>query len=328
MAKKTAEPAPTGSRIARLRAVLGTPLGRFCGHAFLVAVAMLALSLVVRSARAAVHRMPAYRIGSGSVQFLDLPQVADARMRVGLKEYLAALLPADPTSREGKALSPCTFDADVERTLKDVLSRHPMVREVRDLDVRFPSEVRVRATLRLPLAILRAPWGDAPDPKALYDVPVDAESVVLDPNVYSTFLARYPPIAVTGLRTACPGVGRHWLDREDQVAEALAAARVANRLNASLPALGHPRIAEADVTNYTLAGLQRARGEVIFVLEDRRRIVWGRTERDVSHVTYEDSFDVKVQRLLDLLDTWNPAEPKDLDVRFQLRPESRARSFR
>jgi hypothetical protein len=309
-------------RPGRLRAFLATRTGRLSKRALLASLALLALSLVVRQARAAVLRLPAYRIGAGDVVFLDLPAVADDRMRVALRAHLASLLPVDPRSPAAARRAPSTFDGDVERTLRDALARHPMLRAVGELEVRFPTQVRVRATLRTPLAILRAPVVGAA-PGALFDVPVDADGVVLDPSAYAGFLAKHPPIVVTGLRTACPGAGRRWLDRDDQVAEALAAARAANRMNASLPSLGFPRIAQADVSNFTAAGTRRGPGEVRFVLQDGRTVLWGRTERDVATVVGEEGFDSKWRTLLALLETRPPGEPAPLDVRFPLRRDGR-----
>jgi hypothetical protein len=152
---------------------------------------------------------------------------------------------------------------------------------------------------------------------------VDGDGVVLDPAAYAAFLARHPPIVVTGLRTACPGVGRRWLDREDQVAEALAAARVANRMNASLPSLGFARIESADVSNFTAAGTRRGPGEVRFALSDGRTVLWGRTERDLATVVGEEGFESKWRTLLALLETRSPREPGALDVRFPLRRDGR-----
>jgi hypothetical protein len=310
------------AKSARLSAFLATPAGRTSKRALYVAVALLALSLVVRQARAAVLRLPAYRIGAGDVVFLDLPAIADDRMRASLREGLAALLPAEPRDPAMRRRAPSTFDADVERNLREVLARHPMLRAVTDLEVRFPTQVRVRASLRTPIAILRATVAGAPE-GALYDVPVDGDAVVLDPSAYAAFLAKHPPIVVTGLRTACPGVGRRWLDREDQVAEALAAARIANRMNSALPSLGFPRIVSADVSNFTTAGTRRGPSEVRFFLEDGRRVLWGRTERDTATVVGEEGFESKWRTFLALLETRAPSEPGALDVRFPLRRDGR-----
>ena len=93
-------------------------------------------------------------------------------------------------------------------------------------------------------------------------------------------------------------------------------------MNASLLPLGFPRIVRADVSDFTAAGSRRGPGEVRFVLEDGRVVLWGRTERDVQNVVGEERFETKWRALLSLLETRLPSEPGPLDVRFPLRQPS------
>src|SRR5205085_2440538 len=122
----------------RIVAFLRTPPGRALGKALLVAIGALGLVLVVRQARASVERRDAYRLSPEDVVFVGLPEAADADVRRGLAESVPPVWPR---------VIPSTFGAGVEPRLRDALSRHPMLRDVQDVEVRFPHEVRVRATI-------------------------------------------------------------------------------------------------------------------------------------------------------------------------------------
>jgi hypothetical protein len=177
--------------------------------------------------------------------------------------------------------------------------------------------VRVRATLRVPLALFRAKWPDRqPGSPSSVVLPLDADGVVLTPSTYAGFLMRHRAVLVTGVEATCPGIGRLWSDSKEQVAEGLSAVRVANRLNAEMIGLGAPRIDVADVAGFPATPRTRMRGEVAFILSDGRVVQWGRTERDLTGVTREDGYEVKRDRLLDLLATRSINDRRQLDVRF------------
>lgn len=298
----------------RMRALFATRTGRVLRSALVAAVAFLVASLVVRQARAAVHRMPAYRIGASDVSFVDLPPIVDDRMKAGLADALGPVWPPDDQA-------PCTYDAGLERRLRQLLGAHPMVHDVLDVDVRYPSQVRVRATIRTPLARFRAraPLASGRG-TGLVDVPVDGDGVVLHPAVYAPFLAGRQAVLVTGVEALCPGVGRRWLDSQEQVAEGLAAARVANLLNSELSSVSAPMVVVVDVAGFHPTPQRRSRGEVVLVLADGRQVQWGRTERNLSDVTREDPYDAKRDRLVDLLEARPAGDRRDLDVRFPLSP--------
>lgn len=300
------------SPVARLRALSATRTGRALSFGVLASLTLLGCALVARQARVAVARMPAYRLGPESVRFVDLPAHVDERMAGALRDGLAAAWPAETWRR------PCTFDPALDRRLRELLAAHPMIREVLDVDVRFPAEVRVRATVRLPLARFQARWPDPRRPGGSTTVvlPVDAEGVVLAPDTYAGFLAAHQAVLVTGVEAVCPGIGRRFTDTKEQVAEGLAAARVANRLNQDLLGLATPRVESVDVAGFPATPRSRMKGEVVLLLSDGRTVQWGRTERAASEVTREDPFDVKRDRLLDLLATRPVADRRPLDVRF------------
>jgi hypothetical protein len=154
----------------------------------------------------------------------------------------------------------------------------------------------------------------------LADVPVDATGVVLDPSTYSGFVATHDVVRVLGVRAACPAVGSPWLDSDEQVEEALAAARVANRLNAERASGRVPRVVAVDVGAFPAPPARRALGEVLLVLEDERIVQWGRTERDLAGAPHEDGYAAKRDRLVDLLALPELRGKRELDVRFPSAP--------
>ena len=302
---------PTPALATRLLALLSTRTGRGLTWGLGAALTLLVCAVAVRQARVAVARMPAYRLGPEAVTFVDLPTHVDDRMAGALRDGLAALWPAEPARR------PCTFDPALDRRLRELLAAHPMIREVVDVDVRFPAEVRVRATVRTPLACFKARWPDARRGGApsYVPLPVDNDGVVLDPDTYAPFLKQHRAVLVTGVDALCPGIGRRWTDTKEQVAEGLAAARVANRLNQELIGLTAPKVDAVDVAGFPATPRSRMKGEVVLLLSDGRSVQWGRTERDLTGVTREDPYDVKRDRLLDLLATRPVSDRRLLDVR-------------
>jgi hypothetical protein len=287
----------------RFAVLLASPLGRGLKRAGLCALAVLAVSMVLSQARAAVRRMPAYRIGPEDVVF-DVGPEADDAMREGLRARLPDVWPA---------ASPATYTPGVEGRLRQVLGTHPMVREVSDLEVRFPREVRARVTVRTPLALVHGRVAREDGRIEEGYVAVDGDAVVLDAAVYQGFLAAHDVVRVDGVRARCPPVGRRWIDADQQVEEALAVARVANRLNVERDSVRAPRVVGADVSGFPARPRDRARGEVLLLLEDGRRVSWGRTERAASSVSREDGYEAKRDRMADLL---AEGRPGDLDVRF------------
>jgi len=307
--KTRAEPP---SRPARLRAVLGTPSGRALRIALGSAVGLLLLSLVLRQARAAVDRMPACRLEAARPVFLDLPKWVDDDMRAALEAPgLLARLRVD-----GGRVPPLRlYDPGVERAISHALTRHPMVQSVSEVEVRYPAEIRVRATVHAPIALFRARVPSATGEPVLADVPVAPDGVVLPFGPYARFLSERRPVVVLGVRARYPGLARRWDDSDEQVREAIEAARVANRLNQELLLPHYVRIDEVDVSAFPAPPRRRKQGELVFHLSDGRRVQWGRTERDLGSVTREDGYEVKRDRLLDLLEEPRSAGRRELDVR-------------
>jgi hypothetical protein len=308
---------PAPSRSARLATVLGTRGGRALRVAMAASAALLVLTLVLRQARAAADRTPACRLELATPVFLDLPRWVDDDMRAMLEApALLARLRAPGTPMPSLRL----YDPAVERRIAQVLTRHPMVESVGEVEVRYPSEVRVRAGVRAPIALVRArvPRADGTAPEA--DVPIAPDGVVLPYAPYARFLAERRPVVVHGVRARNPGVARRWDDSDEQVREAIEAARVANRLNQELLLPHTVRVDAVDVSGFPAPPRKRRQGEVVFVLSDGRRVQWGRTERDLASVTREDGYEVKRDRLLDLIEEPRFSRRAELDVRVGADP--------
>jgi hypothetical protein len=302
------------SRGRRLLSLYRSRTGRALRAGLLGSVALLATGLVLRQARGAVDRMPALRLGAAAPTFLDLPKWVDPEMRARLKA--PGILDALRRVPGGRRPPPLLlYDPGVEREVADALARHPMVESVAEVEVRFPNEVRVRAQVRAPVARFRT---SVPTPagSAVRDVPVSPDAVALPEAPYERFLAERHSVVVTGVRARFPGIGRRWEDVDEQVREAVEAARVANRLNDEL-LLRDLRVQVVDVSRFPAPRRLRRQGEVVFVLSDGRRVQWGRTERDAGSVEREDGYAEKRERLLDLVAEPRSAHPAELDVRFR-----------
>src|SRR5262245_17990183 len=292
-------------------AFLRTPLGRSLGKALAGALGALFLAVVVRQARAGVERQEPYRLRAEDVVFVGLPASVDDDVRRGLDAFLPPVWPRVP---------PSIFARGVEAHLRDALAHHPMVREVGDVEVRFPREVRVRATVRMPLAAFRTTLGAADGAPVECDVPVDGDGIVLGPSTYATCSASHDVVRVLGVRAGCPAIGRPWLDSDEQAEEGLWPARAANRLNADRISTRIPKVVAVDVSGFPAPPSLRARGEVLLWLEDGRIVQWGRTDRDLAGAPHEDRYDVKRDRLLSLLSAPETRSMRELDVRFPAVP--------
>jgi hypothetical protein len=300
------------SRPARLRAVLGTKKGRVLRIALVSSVGMLLLALVVRQARAAVDRMPGCRLEASRPVFLDLPRWVDEDMKKALEAPgLLGRLRVD-----GGHVPPLRlYDPGVERAIAHALTRHPMIQSVAEVEVRYPAEIRVRASVRAPAALFRTRVSSPGGEPALADVPVAPDGVVLPFPPYARFLSERRPVVVLGVRARYPGLARRWDDSDEQVREAIESARVANRLNQELLLPHYVRIDAVDVSAFPAPPRRRKQGEIVFLLSDGRRVQWGRTERDLGSVTREDGYEVKRDRLLDLLEEPRSSGRRELDVR-------------
>jgi hypothetical protein len=290
---------------ARLRALLAAPAGRLLVRGGAVALAFLVLGVIVRQARAHAFALPAYRAGVRTLAFADLPEWADPTMLRALH---------DPRRLR---LSVSVFDPRAEERVRAVVSAHPMVREVRSVALEYPNRVTVRARLRVPAAEVEAPDGSR---RLLSD-----DRRLLEREPYGVWLSRVavPLPLVVGVRARPPGVGEAWEDREDQVAEALAAAVVAVRLHRDLH--GRVVVRKIDVGRYPARPEERAEGEIRFLLADGRVVEWGRTERDPGETT-EEPYATKLRRLEAHFTEDDLKGRKRIDVRYRMKFEARPRA--
>jgi hypothetical protein len=268
----------------------------------LVAVALLATGVVMRQARAEAWRLPAHRIGAATARFLDLPDWVDEPLRRALH---------DPAHLR---FSASVFDPDAEAAVRDTLSRHPNVREVRRVVVEFPNRVGIEVRVRTPVAWVRI--------EGTGDFLLSDDRHLLDPRPYAGYLRRLriPLALVTGIRARPPRSGHPWEDRDEQVQEAVEAARVAARIFRDLR--GRVVVKRIDLSRFPAEPEARADGELRFVLgdHDRTQVEWGRTERDLDDGS-EYGYAAKVRRLETWLDDPRVSRRGFLDVRYRTPPE-------
>jgi hypothetical protein len=268
---------------------------------------LLAVGLVVREARAYAHGLRGYRLDAKSIRYVDL----DAR----IGPYVWSAL-ADPVRLR---LDVSVFDARAEEVVRDAVARNPMVECVRSVEVRYPREALVRIILRRPAA-----WFEARRPGGVVDwILVSRDGHRLDEAVYAGYVSRLriPLPKVVGVRARAPRwPGQRWADGEEQVAEALAATRVAAELYRELS--GRVRVETIDVSAFPAPPERRRLGEVRLLLDDGTRVEWGRTERALAGVASEDPYAVKRWRLEAELGRL-PNGKGRIDVRYRLPQEGR-----
>lgn len=289
---------PPPTLYVRSRALAGTPLGKFLVRAAAVAALLLVGGIVMRQARAQAYRLPDYQLTPASLTFEGLPPWADARTEAALRG-------------SGKiAFRVSVFDGTAEERIRQAVALHPLVRRVDEVRVRYPRQIAVRVTLRVPGCRVATPTKRADGRPYLMLLSTDARR--LDERCYEAYLANRPPLPVlTGIdRIGAPVEGLAWDNLKEQVAEGLAAASVGDRLWRDL-AFGPERwIARVDVARFPARG-DRKGGEVLLVLSDGTQIEWGRTERDPA--VDEDEYETKMRRLGAALKN---ARPRRVDVRF------------
>jgi hypothetical protein len=286
---------------------MGTPVGRVLLRTLVGAAAFLVVVLVARQARAQAYRLKPYRLTAHSIRFADLPEWADAPI-------LRAL--GDPRHLR---LSVSVFDPAAEDRIREALAAHPMVREVRSVQVQYPDRAIARLRLRTPLARVEVgrPGGGAFEW-------ISDDGHLLDPVPYRGWFRRVRTALplVVGVRARPPRLGEAWVDREEQVLEALEAARTAGRLWRDLN--GRILVSTIDVARFPARPEERAEGEVRFQLADGRVVDWGRTDRDLAEGG-EDEYDLKLVRLRAHLDEPALKSSRKIDVRYRMPFEGRDR---
>ena len=319
--------APPPGALERLRDLLQSRSGRLLARMGVASLIFLAVGMIVRQARAQAYQLPGYRITAASIQFAGLPRWADAPIA-------RALRPAGIQRHAGR-FSVSVYDPDAEGLLVERVERHPLVRRVKEVRVKYPNEAHVDVELRVPVAAVSFRTkrkGKRGTVRAL----LSSDGCLLDPRPYNTYLRglqRELPKLV-GVRTRPPlsrdrrgrwqlAVGVPWDDEDDRVAEGLAAAQLAERIFKEFR--GRVIVKEIDVGRFHPDGRHRdqhseVRLRALCPPDVRggprvvRTIEWGRTEQAGRPVVGEDSTETKLRRLRAQL-TRNPV-PRPLDVRW------------
>lgn len=293
---------PTTLR-ARLGAFLGTPLGRLLLRGLGVALLVLLGGLVVRQARARAFRLEPYRLTPASLCYVGLHPALGPELEASLHRV---------------RFSVSVFDDHAEDRIREAVARHPLVAAVHSVRIRYPDRVDVRVGVRQPAAWFRT--RDARGRSGLLLVSRDAR--LLDAESYRHYLHR--PIAplpeVVGVRASPPRFyGQAWEDLPEQVAEGLAAARVAEWLYRDFN--GTLYVRTIDVGAFPAPPDRRRQGEVRLHLHDGTIVEWGRTDRDLEGAAGEDPYETKRMRLETERARRGPSGSKRIDVRFRLRGE-------
>ena len=217
------------------------------------------------------------------------------------------------------------FDADAERRIREVLSRHPVVAAVQSVEIRYPDRVFVRVKVRQPAA-----WFEVTDERGDRGyLLVSTDGRILDRQCYRHYLRRLrvPLPKVSGVRARPPAwLGEIWEDLPEQVAEGIAASAVAARLYRDFK--GTLYVRSIDVAAFPAPPSLRRQGEVRFVLHDGTVVEWGRTDRDHDGVASEDTYETKQWRLATTLARRPPRTTSRIDVRYRLPGEGRPVAYR
>ena len=298
------------SRLHRLSALLESRVGHLLVRVTIAALVVLLAGIVMRQARAYTYRLDDFRLSAASIEFAHLPDWADTSVRWTLQPQMF------------QPLSASIYDPEAESAVRAVVERHPLVREVRTVEVLYPNRARVDAVLRTPVAQV-AVWVAGAGRKQVQRLRLLSDDGCLLPRgPYKAYLSHLPyelPV-VTGITERVPlDPGEVWEDRTDRVQEAVAAAGLAARLYRDFA--GYIRVSRIDVSRFPAA--DRTGGEVRFVISCppltrggervNRTVEWGRTERARHEVPREDDYDKKMGRLARLLKSKHA--PGYLDVR-------------
>ena len=298
-----ARKAPPPTLRERTAELFASPLGRWLLRGLGLAVLVLVGGLVIRQARARAFRLQGYRLGPGSLHYVGLHPGLGPEVEASLRRV---------------RFSVSVFDADAEARIREAVARHPLVAVVRSVEIRYPDRIDVNVVVRQPAAWFKT--RDARERVGLVLVSTDGR--LLEPESYRYYLRRprSPLPEVVGVRAAPPRLyGQAWDDLPEQVAEGLAAARVAEWLYRDFN--GTLYVRRIDVSAFPAPPDRRRQGEVRFHLHDGTVVEWGRTDRDLDGVAGEDSYALKQARLETERTRGASRRAKRLDVRFRLRGE-------
>ena len=177
--------------LQRLTSLASSRLGRLLLGGVMFAIVLLGVGLIVKEARAYAHGLPNYRIHGPQVRFVDLPRALGPLAQRSLE---------DP---RWLRLDVSVFDAGAEQKIRDLVSKHPMVEEVREVAIEYPRSVEVRVTVRRPAAWVQVKRQGRKDGWLL----VSSDARLLDPRLYRHYLRRrripLPKLVVLDAEQSC-----------------------------------------------------------------------------------------------------------------------------
>ncbi len=297
---------------ARFLDLVRSPRGHVLIRALLASGVLLGVSLVMKEARAYSYGLQGYQVAPSRVKVVNIP----------------AWLSSDAFHSEHpdqfSRFKVSVYDNDAEAIVKSHLLQHPLVRQVDEVRIRYPRFADARVSFRVPVARVRFPTTTRDGKPAVLERYLSDDGCLLPAEPYQRFVEHvgYPIPYVTGIRARpLPAVGKVWEDRHEQVAEAVAATRIAKMVYELFA--GRVTVHAIDVSRFPASVSQRHDGEVrlrIICPPERRggkRVVrtveWGRTDRARSRVQGEDDTRTKLHRLRRLLT--QPLPGGYLDVR-------------
>lgn len=315
---------PPPTRRERLHDLFDSTLGRVLARGVIAALVFLLAGIVMRQARAYTYRLDDFRVHEEEVNFVGLPDWADAQMQWALQPEMFP------------DFSISIYDPTAESAVRAHAERHPFVREVESVRVLYPNRAEVTARLRVPVARVRV-WFAAPGNTMTQRWRLLSDDGCLLPEApYKTYLARLPydlPV-VSGLTERAPqDPGEVWEDGSGRVAEGIAAAGLAARIYRDFA--GRVAVVRVDVSRFPATPTTRAAGEVRLVISCppkaggariERTVEWGRTDRARAEVTWEDGYHTKFKRLEAILTSKAP--PAFIDVRYKHRLGGDSRTAR
>ncbi|MDA1195973.1 MAG: hypothetical protein O2894_12420 [Planctomycetota bacterium] len=303
------------TRRERLQHLFGSTPGRVLVRLTVAALVFLLGGIVVRQARAYAYRLDEFRIHGEQVAFVQLPSWADTKIQYTLQPKMFP------------PLSVSIYDPDAEGLIGNHIARHPLVRYVQSVRVLYPNRAEVCARLRVPVAQVSV-WHAAAGRTQVRRTRLLSDDGFLLPSApYEAYLEGLPyrlP-TVTGITEPPPhDLGEVWEDGSGRVEEAVAAARLSERIYRDFR--GRVAVIRVDVGRFPASPETRSGGEVRLVLSCppttargervERTIEWGRTERARAEVPWEDDYETKVRRLKAILTQIEP--PGFIDVRYDL----------
>lgn len=238
-----------------------------------------------RAAGAFVYDLPRFRIDADRLVIDNRP------------EWLNESAATEVNRKAFRAQAFSIFDPALTQRIKEDYEKDPWVLGVESVAKRFPNHVRVRLSLREPLAKVLQPTGS---------FLLDRDGVVVEalPPESEGLYGRLP--LLKGVATAPPWRGKKWED--PAVKAAIDILDVLSRTDF----LDKLTVLEADVTNYE-GRVDRKESEIVLVLPKKVRILWGRPLGIFGEVPLE----TKLGKIATFLKDAHDIGDVDWNIRFE-----------